>query len=194
MCVLLSSEYRSLHRGGARNGLCGHLSRKRNGQAMQPLSRDLDAVEKESSQRIFLERHRCRWGRLGTTPSQADEHSSSQGSTAEHNDNVHHGDNDGDGDDDGGGDEHSGVHVSPMCARCRYLTSHPMTPLPSTAASNSPSSLSLPSSSSAATAAATAVSADVTLGRYCLCTVNLEIQREVLQVCPSSTTPPLTVA
>lgn len=119
----------------------------------------------------FLRVISYRWGaHLGTTPSQADDFSS-QGSAAEPDDI-----DDGDGDRD----EHSGVHVSPMCSRCRYLTAHPLTPLPSTAPSHSGSSLSLSSSS---TSAATAAAADVMLGRYCLCTVNREIQREVLQVC-----------
>lgn len=123
---------------------------------------------------------------MGTTPSQADDYSS-QGSAAEPGGHIgHDGSNDGDhgdgdGDSDGDCGKDTGVHVSPMCARCLYLTSHPLAPLPSTAPSNPGPSLPLQPPTSAGTAVAT--TADVTLGHYRLCTVNREIQQEVLQVC-----------
>eukprot|EP00752_Nemacystus_decipiens_P017779 g15940.t2 len=144
-------------------------------QAMTDAARAPPECGVAASHARVLREWRQRWGRLGTTPSQADDFSS-QGSATEFD-----GSNDGrDGDRDH--DDSGGVHVSPMCPRCRYLTSHPLTPLPSTEPSHSGSSLSLSSSTSCSTAAA----ADVTLGRYCLCTVNREIQRDVLQGSNSS--------
>lgn len=113
----------------------------------------------------------CRWGPLGTIWSQADDHSS-RGTTGDSSDSNREG-------EDGGDEGHGWSLVSPMCSRCRYLTAHPLTPPPPAGTIGTCSSRSL--SSSASTVAATD-EGDVTLGRYCLCAVNREIQREVLQV------------
>lgn len=117
-----------------------------------------------------------RWGPLGTIWSQSDDHSS-RGTAGDSSDSNGEG-------EDGGDEGHGWSLVSPVCSRCRYLTAHPLTPPPPTAETiGTCSSRSLSSSASTATATATATNeADVTLGRYCLCTVNREIQLEVLQV------------
>ncbi|CAM9869182.1 unnamed protein product [Ectocarpus sp. 6 AP-2014] len=114
-----------------------------------------------------------RWGPLGTIWSQADDHSS-RGTTGDSSDSN------GEGEDGGGDEGHGWSLVSPMCSRCRYLTAHPLTPPPPAGTIGTCSSRSL-SSSASTTTTTTTDEAEVTLGRYCLCTVNREIQREVLQ-------------
>ncbi|CAM9593530.1 unnamed protein product [Ectocarpus sp. 12 AP-2014] len=139
-------------------------------QAMTDVARAGAESGVTASHARVLREWKQRWGPLGTIWSQADDHSS-RGTTDDSSDSK--------GEDEDGGDEgHGWSLVSPMCSRCRYLTAHPLTPPPPAGTIGTCSSRSLSSSASTATATN---EADVTLGRYCLCTVNREIQREVLQ-------------
>ncbi|CAM9478403.1 unnamed protein product [Ectocarpus sp. 4 AP-2014] len=139
-------------------------------QAMTDFARAGAESGVTASHARVLREWKQRWGPLGTMWSQADDQSSRE-TTGDSSDSNGEG-------EDGGDEGHGWSLVSPMCSRCRYLTAHPLTPPPPAGTIGTCSSRSLSSSASTATAMD---EADVTLGRYCLCTVNREIQREVLQ-------------